>query len=287
MCPYCGGSLQKSNQSVVCSTCSSHYEYTESGNLDLRLHRQKTFHYKFELGTPFKRQTGVNFGVLPLNAAPEVDYSKFDPPRNISRELLSHFPKAKSNDSLMLDLGCGPSRSLKVAEHAGFEYVGLDNSNETALILGDAHSLPFKDESFEFILSYAVLEHIRFPFVMMKEAYRVLKTNGTFIGSVSFLEPFHADSFYHHTHLGTYNSLQEGGFYIKYICYNPKWSVLMAQAIYGLFPKMPIMFSKLIVMPIQIIHKLWWRIGGFVCEKATEETRIINTSGSYIFIARK
>jgi SAM-dependent methyltransferase len=187
----------------------------------------------------------------------------------------------------MLDLGCGNMVHQEVCEYAGFEHVGLDYESEEASILGDAHSLPFKDESFEFILSMKVLEHIRFPFVMMKEAYRVLEPNGIFIGTVAFLESFHLNSFYHHTHLGTYNSLQEGGFRIERICPSDKWSVLVALAKMSLFPEMPSLFSKLIVMPIQIIHKIWWRIGGIFSYKASEGKRIKNTTGEFTFIARK
>ena len=188
---------------------------------------------------------------------------------------------------MMLDLGCGDTVHRNVCEHAGFDYVGIDYYDEKAPVYADAHALPFKDNSFDFILSIAVLEHIRFPSVMMKEAHRVLKPNGLFLGTVAFLEPFHGDSFYHHSHLGTYNSLQEGGFNIISISPNAKWTVLDAQANMGLFPQMPNPISKSIVMPVKLMHKLWWKLGELASRNASPETRVRNTTGSFAWIAEK
>jgi SAM-dependent methyltransferase len=187
----------------------------------------------------------------------------------------------------MLDLGCGNTVHRAACEHAGFEYVGLDYDSAAAPILGDAHALPFRSESFEFVLSVAVLEHLRFPFVMMREVYRVLQPRGVFIGTVAFLEPFHGDSFYHHTHLGTYNSLREGGFRIQHICPSDTWSVLTAQANMGLFPRMPHLLSRSLVMPVQMMHRIWWRLGSLVSAKSSEKARITSTTGSFTFIAHK
>jgi len=287
VCPHCGTSLHSSNQDVMCGSCQSHYRYTKSGAIDLRLQQRKTYQYDFALGTRLLTESGVDFGMLPQNSNPKVDFSNHDVPHHLSREIMSHFPRASTDKSLMLDLGCGDMVHQDICEYAGFEHVGLDYESDEASILGDAHALPFKEGSFEFILSIAVLEHIRFPFIMMKEAHRVLKPNGMLIGTVAFLEPFHGDSFYHHTHLGTYNSLKEGGFRIDNICPSDKWSVLTAQAKMGLFPKMPELLSKLFVMPIQVMHKMWWRAGSIVSTKATEEVRVRNTTGAFTFIARK
>jgi ubiquinone/menaquinone biosynthesis C-methylase UbiE len=63
---------------------------------------------------------------------------------------------------------------------------------------GDAHSLPFKDQSFDCVLSYAVLEHLHAPWVAIHEVARILKPGGIYIGSVSQGEPFH-HSYFHHT----------------------------------------------------------------------------------------
>jgi len=279
--------LENFGQAAKCVKCHSQYEYSGSGILDLRLKREKEYEYNFTLGSSLLPESGFEFNKLQENNNPEVDFSGFDVPRHLSKEILSYFPKAKTENSLMLDLGCGNTIHRKVCGHAGYEYVGLDYDSKEASIFGDAHALPFKDESFEFILSIAVLEHIRFPFVMMKEAYRVLKPNGTFIGTVAFLEPFHRDSFYHHTHLGTYNSLKEGGFNIEKICPSYKWSVLIAQAAMILFPKMPSVFSKMLIMPLQLLHKIWWKLGGIISDKALETTRLTSTTGAFTFIARK
>ena len=286
-CPHCGSSLHSLNQNVTCNNCQLHYGRTKSGSIDFRLQKQKKYQYDFQLGTQLLPDSGFDFGIFQKKSNPEVDFSKQDIPSHLSRAIISHFPKAKTENSLMLDLGCGNMVHKDVCEYAGFEHVGLDYDSDEALMLGDAHALPFKDESFEFILSIAVLEHIRFPFVAMKEVHRVLKPNGIFIGTVAFLEPFHGDSFYHHTHLGVYNSLQEGGFRIDRICPDDNWSVLMAQASMGLFPKMPRIISRSLVMPIQIIHKIWWRFASIFSNKATEEARIRNTTGVFTFIAHK
>lgn len=287
VCPHCKSSLRSSNQGETCDNCQSHYMYTKSGTLDLRLQQPKTYPYDFILGSRLLPESEFDFGVLPINNNPEVNFSKIDVPFHLTREIMSHFPKPHTDNSLMLDLGCGNMVHEEVCKYAGFEHVGLDYSSEEASLLGDAHSLPFKDDCFEFILSIAVLEHIRFPFVAMKEAYRVLKPNGKFIGTVAFLEPFHEDSFYHHTHLGTYNSLVEGGFKIEYICPSSKWSVLFAQAKLGLFPKMPRLLSKLIVMPLHLLHRIWWRIAGLVSKRASEGMRLRKFTGAFTFIARK
>jgi len=289
VCPYCKESLEWTSKGAKCSTCKEEYARAASGALDLRLRRKKRCQLQFELGTKLLPRSGFEFGVLQNNPIPEVDFSNTKVPYHLSEELMSYFPKAKRKASLMLDLGCGATIHKKVCEYAGFEYVGLDYNSPKAPLLGDAHALPFKDNSFEFILSIAVLEHIRFPFVMMSEVYRVLEPMGKFIGSVAFLEPFHGDSFYHHTHLGTYNSLQHAGFDIVQVAPNEKWSVLIAQSSMALFPKMPSPISEAVVMPLYVLHKIWWRLGSFVThlKEANEKNRILKTTGSLFFVANK
>jgi SAM-dependent methyltransferase len=286
-CPYCGHDLGKTPDGAACGSCRTLYRYSDPGALDMRLQQKKKYVHEYEIGSPFLIKPGLTYTVLEENPNPEVDFSGCDVPFHLSRKKMSYIPKAKREGSLALDLGCGYASNRKVCEHAGYEYVGLDYRSDAAQILGDAHALPFKDESFDFIISTALLEHIRYPFVMMKEAYRVLRRGGILIGTVAFLEPFHGGSYYHHTHLGTLNSLLEGGFTVEHIAPSEKWSVLTALATMGLFPRMPEFLSKAILLPLQILHKIWWRMGDVLHRTKSDESRICHTTGAFTYIARR
>ena len=285
-CPFCVGSLEKINTGVRCNNCRTEYLYTTSDSLDLRLKKQKKYQLDFELQTELLPKAGFPFEPLSENLTPEVDFSTINIPFHLDKKILSYFPKAKSQDSLMLDLGCGTTIHREVCELSGFRYVGLDYHSPQAEILGDAHSLPFKDSSFEFILSIAVLEHLRFPFVAIREAYRVLKFGGKFIGTVAFLEPYHEKSFYHYTHLGVFNMLKFGRFIIEKIAPSENWSVLSANAKMGLFPKMPLFLSKSIVLPVEMLHKFWLKMG-VIFGKKNINAHLCNTTGAFTFIAHK
>lgn len=269
--------------------CSTFYPYTESGSLDLRLRESRTVSTTFQLGSQLTSLSGVDFEPLVINPNPEVDFSKMEVPYHLTEELMSYIPKAQGQGSLMLDLGCGGGIHREVCEFAGFEYVGLDYDSPKAPYLGDAHSLPFKDESFEFILSIAVLEHIRYPFLMAKEAFRVLKPGGKFIGTVAFLEPYHLQSYYHHSHLGSLNTLNYGGFTVEHISPSVYWSVLRAQAVMGLFPRMPRKLAFLLVSPLVWLHRVWWRARVFKSRGTRVQMNELfrNTTGAFTFIAAK
>jgi ubiquinone/menaquinone biosynthesis C-methylase UbiE len=287
-CPACDGGLRRTGDGAVCSTCGTNYPELAGGQLDLRLQKPKTASVEFKLGAPLI-EDDFEFRALQEAQQPAVDLNSFRIPWHLTRTLLSHFPKAGAPGAMMLDLGCGDGVHKETVEAFGFEWVGLDYSLPQAPIRGDGHALPFKDNSFEFVLSIAVLEHIQFPFVMMAEAFRVLKPGSTFIGTVSFLEPFHNDSFYHHSHLATYNSLHNAGFEILHVSPSPDWPGLLAISQMALFRMMPAWLVRVLVWPLQALHRLWWLVGSAFTrsERSSEKYRLLSTSGAFTFIARK
>lgn len=288
-CPYCRAPLEQKGTGAFCGNCQTLYPFLENGQLDLRLQKTRIENITFELGKPLFPKEGFTFSRLQKNLDPAIDPATLKVPWHLTRALLSQFPKAEQKGSLMLDLGCGDGVHKETAEAFGFEWVGLDYSLPEAPIRGDAHALPFKDGSFEFILSIAVLEHIQFPFVMTREAVRVLQPGGLFIGTVSFLEPFHNDSYYHHSHLATYNSLRNAGFQVEQVSPAPEWPGLLAISEMALFRMMPSWLVRVLVWPLQALHRIWWALGYLFTrsERSSEPYRVLSTSGAFSFIARK
>ncbi len=116
----------------------------------------------------------------------------------------------------------------------GLRYAGVDYTSPKANILADAHALPFSDASFEFVISYAVLEHLHNPYMAVSEVARVLAPQGLFFGAVSQGEPFH-DSYFHHTPFGVLALLQASGFTVRRIW--PSYDTLHALATMGRYPR--------------------------------------------------
>ncbi len=124
--------------------------------------------------------------------------------------------RAQSSQLLKaLCIGGGPSDEKKALTHLGYETFSMDiDPMEGVDFLADAHHLPVRDESFDMVLAFEVLEHLHNPFTAIKEASRVLKDGGRFVGSVAFYKPFHS-SYFHMTHWGLKSLLESANLRIE------------------------------------------------------------------------
>lgn len=105
--------------------------------------------------------------------------------------------KEKGISGLMMDAGIGPGRlPVKVSGLVPeVEIIGLDISvdmlkiacrniiqagvkDRVSLTRGSLYKIPFKDESFDFIVSTGVIYHLRDEVSVLNELYRVLKPHG-------------------------------------------------------------------------------------------------------------
>jgi SAM-dependent methyltransferase len=103
---------------------------------------------------------------------------------------------------LVLDCGAG-KRPVYYSNVVNLEVVLYDTTD----ILGVGQRLPFQAETFDAVLSNAVLEHVNDPFLCAKEIERVLKPGGELYCAVPFLQPLHAypNHYYNMTHVGLAN----------------------------------------------------------------------------------
>ena len=104
-----------------------------------------------------------------------------------------------NNIESILDIGAAEGlmlsqlkRNYPQAKCVGLEYsqelINLNQDKNIEIIQGDAHQLPFKDNSFDIIIATAIIEHLDNPSQALKEAHRVLKKEGLII--ITTPDPF-------------------------------------------------------------------------------------------------
>ncbi|MGG2015962.1 class I SAM-dependent methyltransferase [Bacillus sp. S10(2024)] len=96
----------------------------------------------------------------------------------------------------VIDIGCGGGIYTKqLAMMGAAEVIGVDFSNQmiqaakencthisnASFTQGDAYNIPFADETFDIVLSRAVIHHLDHIPKFLQEAYRILKRNGILI----------------------------------------------------------------------------------------------------------
>lgn len=190
----------------------------------------------------------------------------------------------------MLDLGCGSRNFESLCEEiTGINYIGIDYSGREPDFLADAHALPFRDESFEFVLSIAVLEHLEIPEVAVTKLFRVLNPEGIFVGTVAFLEPFHMNRYYHMSHLGVVRLLSYAGFEIVALAPNAEWSGTRAQAEMTLFPGLPRPIKRSMTSAISPMSKALWAFRRLFRQDdcGSNLQRLLETTGGFRFVVRR
>ena len=140
---------------------------------------------------------------------------------------------------LTLDVGSKKPRYAHLCE----KLVALDiHGFEGVNVLADAHNLPFKNNSFDNIIMISLLEHVQEPHRVIKEAWRVLKNNGTIVIHVPFMYPIHGDpnDYYRFTDEGLRYLLRD--FYILKLTKTGGFFTLIARYIHFLLTVLKIKF---------------------------------------------
>lgn len=102
----------------------------------------------------------------------------------------------------LLDLGCGDGGFVKCCQNAGIDAVGIDISNGVNF---EYDKLPYKDNQFDIVFMYSVLEHITDPSNILNEIKRTLVNNGIIIIITPNLDQAKFNFFDDLTHVKPYN----------------------------------------------------------------------------------
>jgi len=113
-------------------------------------------------------------------------YSKY--PSQLSAYLFSRFKMKQGNK--VLDVGCGRGDFSKGFKDLGMEVFGIDYEKSNSEMLKEIkvkvinfenNPFPFDSETFDFVFSKSVIEHLWTPDNFIRETYRVLKPGGKII----------------------------------------------------------------------------------------------------------
>ncbi|MGH8009638.1 MAG: methyltransferase domain-containing protein, partial [Candidatus Binatia bacterium] len=172
-CPMCKGAVVRHDHTLVCAQCQRAYPILN--------------------GIPVLLPEGST--PAPYDHALTVRTS-YDPwlPRIVLQSLTA--------DAISLEIGAG-NMALSVPN-----IIRMDITLTPYVdVVGDAHALPFLPNTFSFVFSSAVIEHLRQPFVAAQEMHAILRNGGYVYGECSFVFPYHSHPFHYFN--ASYKGMEE------------------------------------------------------------------------------
>ena len=187
----------------------------------------------------------------------------------------------KRNNVSILDIGCGNGENEDVFYKLGAKNVILtDYNSKSAHLLTDVHNLPFKDKTFDIVFTSQAIEHFYNPFLAFKEISRILKNDGAIIGSASFMERWHGNSFFHCSPHALYNLCKINDLEIINFWHTESgWMHLLNSE--SVFKKIKIQYLANILNYISDLIYLFFK------SKKSNYSKRLHTSKSFGFFAKK
>lgn len=223
-CPYCRAKL---GSDMLCGSCNEAFPINQ-GQPDLRTTKPVQIKLDYSY-TP-------EFDNFPWEKA-TLEWPRNDNGMRMEngwehteKIMLASVERARHDKSFALDIGCGNNRQRfkdGLAE-LGHIPVGIDIGGTAPDAQADAHCLPFADATFDVILSSAVFEHLKNPFVAINELNRVAKPGARIYLSIAYNEPFHI-SFFHHSPMAVNELFTSVGLQAETFILSDKWNAFNAQ----------------------------------------------------------
>lgn len=161
ICPECGHALGASGDTLV---CSGRHRWPVKGGVPVFLDSPASYVDHRTILNPTNPYTPRSLELIRQNAG-----------------------------SFILDYGAGNPRDEEIFDNV----IRVDFLHYRSVdVVTNTRRLPLKDETFDFIISESVFEHLRDPWHAASELYRVLKPGGRIHIDTAFLQPVHGDPYH-------------------------------------------------------------------------------------------
>lgn len=173
--------------------------------------REKYERFRHALAAPLDNHPSGQFPIIVGNRHFDLSqYQSESANGNVGMfdQLMEAYP-----DELFMDLGCG----RREKHYKNCLYLEVYPSNSADLIVEPDCFYPIKDETLYGIGCFAVLEHTRKPWQVVREMHRMLKPGGHVMIDWPFLQPVHGypSHYFNATREGLTSIFQDEGFRVE------------------------------------------------------------------------
>lgn len=173
-CPVCKGDLLREEERLTCEACARIFPIVNG--VPVLLPDGSVPHTEYQHELLVREEYGLWIPTLVMQSLPA--------------------------SAVILNLGAG-NQALDLAN-----VIRMDVTLTPYVdVVGDAHALPFKPGTFDFIFSLAVIEHLRQPFLAAQEMFDALKNGGYVYGDCNFVFAYHG--YPHHYFNASEQGLEE------------------------------------------------------------------------------
>lgn len=200
-CVKCKSNLQKKDDLILCSNNECDYSVRPFSSIDGKLvlvdFDNSIVHLDFIKNTNasslVKRTENfnifLNWGKQILNGRSEV--SKLNIKTCLDLLSVLENPRILVIGGGTIGAGCELIYIKYPKSVISFDIYNSDNVD----FIADAHSIPLRDQSVDFIVVQAVLEHVVSPLNVVDECFRVLKLGGYIYAETPFLQAVHEGAY--------------------------------------------------------------------------------------------
>ena len=143
---------------------------------------------------------------------------------DVRKELEIILKNFKDKELSVLDAGAGDCFAKRFFTGTNHKYTAMDFADGDSVVdpkkldvIGDVQDMPFKENTFDIILSLEVLEYVPSPQKMLKESFKVLRKGGILLLSAPLLSAGFHNDLHRFTHPTLKTMFEDAGFKVEKI----------------------------------------------------------------------